>query len=203
MKVINKIILFMVCLVVVLGAMATAIILSGKNKEPIKSNIQTQIAEEEILDECTEEYEEMQKNDIIETDSEEEKISPNCQLTLKKYYKKCQDEINEYLTIDENLVNKTKEDLQKEYQDWEIKSFSSNKIVLYKEFDGDCAEHFILKDENGKIAVYRILENGEEELYETTEISTDYLTGLDNTDIKNGLCVNGLEKLNELIENFE
>lgn len=202
MKGINKVILIMVCLIVIIGAIATAMILSGKNKKNINYNEETKIAEE-ILDECTDEYEEMQKSDIIQTNFEEEKISPNCQITLKKYYKKCKDEINEYLTVDENLVNKTKEDLQEEYEDWEIKSFSSNQIVLYKEFDGECGEHFILKDDDGKIAIYKILENGEEELYETTEISTDYLTGLDNMDIQNGLRVNGLEKLNELIENFE
>ena len=201
MKGINKVILIMVCLIVII-AIATAMILSGKNKKNINYNEETKIAEE-ILDECTDEYEEMQKSDIIQTNFEEEKISPNCQITLKKYYKKCKDEINEYLTVDENLVNKTKEDLQEEYEDWKIKSFSSNQIVLYKEFDGECGEHFILKDDDGKIAIYKILENGEEELYETTEISTDYLTGLDNIDIQNGLRVNGLEKLNELIENFE
>lgn len=202
MKGINKIIIFMISLVVILGAIATAFILFKKEDNSPNERLETEISEE-IFDDCTDEYEDIEDNEILVTNSEEEKISPNCQITLKKYYKKCKDEINEYIEVPKKLVNKTKEDLQKEYIDWEIKSFTSSQIVIYKEFEGECNEHYILKDDNGKISIYKFTENGEEELYEKTEISTDYLTQTDNIDIKKGLKVNGQEKLNELIESFE
>ena len=46
-------------------------------------------------------------------------------------------------------------------------------------------------------------ENGQEKLYETTEIAIDYLTDEDKENIKNGIKVNGKEELNQLIEDFE
>ncbi len=54
-----------------------------------------------------------------------------------------------------------------------------------------------------KIAIYRINENNEEELYEETEIAIDYLTETDKVNIQNGIRVNGNENLNQLIEDFE
>lgn len=202
MNKINKVILAMVCIVVILGAIITAVMLFNKKDNEPEAKVEEKVAEE-ILDDCTDEYEEIQENEAIITNSDNEKISPNCRITFKKYYNKCKDTINEYKTVPQNLVNKTKEELQEEYNDWEIRNFSENEIELYKEYDGECNEHYILKDNNGKISIYKYSENGEEELYENTEIATDYLTPTDKINIKNGLKVNGKEELNEVIESFE
>ena len=55
------------------------------------------------------------------------------------------------------LVNKTKEDLQNYYKDYEIKSFDETQITLYKQLDGECGKHYLLKDDNGTITIYKIL----------------------------------------------
>lgn len=206
MRKINKMIISMICIIIILIAILSSVIIYGPTqKEHVNEKLETQISEV-ILDECTDEYideyEEIEE-ETISTNSEQEKISPNCKITLKKYYKKCKDEINEYIRVPESLVNATKEELQNQYKDWEIKEFSSNQIILYKEFEGECGEHYILKDEEGKIAIYKISEKGEESLYEKTDISTDYLPEKDKNAIKQGFKINVKEKLNELIESFE
>ena len=61
----------------------------------------------------------------------------------------------------------------------------------------------LLREKDGKIVIYKIDENGQEKLYETTEIAIDYLTDEDKENIKNGIKVNGKEELNQLIEDFE
>ena len=143
------------------------------------------------------------EEDIVPTNVEQDKISPNCKMILIKHYKGCNHEINEYIKVPERLVNLTKDEFQNEYKDWDIKEFTTEKITLYKEFEGICGEHYILKDEDGKISIYKILENGKEEIYEKTDISIDYLPINDKESIQKGLEVNGREKLNELIESFE
>ena len=180
----------------------------NRKKETNQNIIENEINEvsEKITDECTEEWEELDekaKLDIVETVEIEEKISPNCLVTLRSYYKGCQHTTNEYLDIPQELVNKTKEDLTQKYTGWEIKKYSSTQILLYKEYDGECGEHFILKSDNGKITIYKINENNKEEIYEKTEISVDYLTETDKIEIENGIKVNGKEELNQLIEDFE
>lgn len=180
---------------------------NGKNHNKQNNIIENNInlVSEKILDECTGEYEEIEKQakTEIETNSNEEKISPNCLITLKRYYNECNHTINEYIDVPKELVNGTKEDIQKEYPNWEIQKYSSNEIIIYKEFDSNCGQHFILRDNDGKIVIYKINENNEEEEYERTEISVEYLTDTDKIEIQKGIRVNGIEELNQLIEDFE
>ena len=86
-----------------------------------------------IEDECTEEYEEMQNSTTVV--SKEEKLSANAILILKKYYKKCEHTINEYVELPQEIVNMTEEEVQAEYPDWEVIGFQTGKLILYKEFE--------------------------------------------------------------------
>lgn len=174
---------------------------ANNNKQSSIIENEINIVSEKVTDECTEEYQNSEEK--IETNSQEEKISPNCLVILKKYYEECNHTINEYVDIPQDLVNGTEEDLKNEYPYWQIDKYSSNEIVLYKEFNSNCGQHFILKEDDGKITVYKINENNEEEIYENTEISVEYLSETDKSKISEGIKVNGIEELNQLLEDFE
>ncbi len=174
---------------------------TNNNKQNSIVENEINIVSEKVTDECTEEYQNSEEE--IETDSQEEKISPNCLLTLKKYYEECNHTINEYVDIPQDLVNGTEEDLKNEYPYWQVEKYSSNDIILYKEFNSNCGQHFVLREDNGKITVYKINENNEEEVYENTEISVEYLSETDKIKISEGIRVNGIEELNQLLEDFE
>ena len=68
-----------------------------KDNKEVNEKVQTKVSDEQILDECTDEYEELQSIASVKTNAKEEKISPNCIIKLKKYYKVCEYEINEYI----------------------------------------------------------------------------------------------------------
>ena len=174
---------------------------ANNNKQSSIVENEINIVSEKVTDECTEEYQNSEEE--IETDSQEEKISPNCLLTLKKYYEECNHTINEYVDIPQDLVNGIEEDLKKEYPYWQVEKYSSNDIILYKEFNSNCGQHFVLREDNGKITVYKINESNEEEVYENTEISVEYLSETDKIKISEGIRVNGIEELNQLLEDFE
>lgn len=174
---------------------------ANNNKQSSIVENEINIVSEKVTDECTEEYQNSEEE--IETDSQEEKISPNCLLTLKKYYEECNHTINEYVDIPQDLVNGIEEDLKKEYPYWQVEKYSSNDIILYKEFNSNCGQHFVLREDGGKITVYKINENNEEEIYEKTEISVEYLSETDKSKISEGIKVNGIEELNQLLEDFE
>lgn len=155
-----------------------------------------------VTDECTEEYENSEELEVVI--SQEEKISPNCKMIMKKTYKLCNHTIDEYVDVPQSLVNKTQKDLEKEYPYWKIEKFSSEEIIISKEFESYCGQNFKLKNENGKIVIYKIdEENGEEELYEKTDISTQYLSETDRNKLQSGIAIIGIENLNKSIEDFE
>ena len=154
-----------------------------------------------VEDECTEEYEEMQKVAVVSV--AEEKLSANAILILKKYYDKCEHTINEYVELPQELVNMTEKEVQAEYPDWEVIGFEKGKLTLYKELEDVCGEHFKLKIEDGKVVIYIVNSNGTESIYEKTNISSEYLTETDLLNMQDGLEIYGKEELNQIIEDFE
>ena len=196
----NKTIMSIIAIIVIIGAIIIGVQICKPNKE--QEDIITKVSDEKIEDDCTDEYQEIQE-EMLQANSTEEKISPNCFITMKKTYNKCGHTTSEYIAIPKELVNKTKEDLEEKYAGWTIDKFSDTQIVISKKEEGECGEHYIVKDKEGKVVIYKLLEDGTENEYEVTDISTEYLTETDKINIKNGIKVNGKQNLNQLIENFE
>lgn len=144
------------------------------------------------------------KNNItIKTNTNEEKISPKASCTLKRKYTKCGHTLKEYKKIPQELVNLTKEEVEEKYQDWEIETFTTVSLVLIKEEIGFCDEHYILKQKDDVIAIYKLKENGEEVFEELTGITVEYLTKNDKMEIEKGITVYGKEELNSILEDYE
>jgi len=179
----------------------TSYILFNKREEKEIENDENTYISEVIEDECTQEYEEAQK--VTTVSSTKEKLSSNAILILKKYYKKCEHTINEYVELPQELVNMTEEEVQAEYPEWEVIGFEKGKVTLYKEFDDVCGEHFKLKLEDGNVVIYIINNDGTESIYEKTSISSEYLTETDLINMQDGLEIYGKEELNQIIEDFE
>lgn len=199
----KSIIISAIIVLFILGTIIGIIMIKNSLPEEEKAEIAEQNTEE-IYDECTDEYEEMVKSNTLveETSSEGEKISPNCSIIFKRHYNDCGHTIEQYASIPTELVNKTEEDLQKQYEGWTIEEFSRNQIILYREFDSECGEHYILREKDGKVAIY--LKTGDtEELVEETEIATEFLTQTDRIELQNGIEANGRVELNQLIEDYE
>lgn len=190
------VILFIVIIIIVAIFVGTSIYKSQNNDDNIK--------QEEVNTKVENKIENNVRNDIsVDINSEEEKISPNATLILKKTYKECGHSIKDYVEIPEELVNLTKEELEKQYKDWQVEKFTPLDVILTKEIEGSCKEHYILKEQDGVIAIYEEKENGEEVLKEITGISTEYLTENDRMEIKKGIKVYGKENLNSKLEDYE
>lgn len=196
----NKTIMSIIAIIVIIGAIIIGVQICKPNKE--QEDIITKVSDEKIEDDCTDEYQEIQE-EMLQANSTEEKISPNCFITMKKTYNKCGHTTSEYIAILKELVNKTKEDLKEKYAGWTIDKFSDTQIVISKKEEGECGEHYIVKDKEGKVVIYKLLEDGTEKEYEVTDISTEYITDTDKINMKNGIKVNGKQELNQLIEDFE
>ena len=196
----NKTIMSIIAIIVIIGAIIIGVQICKPNKE--QEDIKTKVSDEKIEDDCTDEYQEIQE-EMLQANSTEEKISPNCFITMKKTYNKCGHTTSEYIAIPKELVNKTKEDLEEKYAGWTIDKFSDTQIVISKKEEGECGEHYIVKDKEGKVVIYKLLEDGTENEYEVTDISTEYITDTDKINMKNGIKVNGKQELNQLIEDFE
>ena len=124
-------------------------------------------------------------------------------MIFESYYSKCGHSKIRSEKIANEYVNKTKEEMQKIYSDWEIRSFSSDRIELFKNENSLCGNHYIVKEENGYVTVYNINKDGQEVLSDKTDISTKYLPKDDNDLLKNGIKANSTSQLEQILADFE
>ena len=170
----NKIITVMISLVVIFFAVFFGIkFYEDMRQSKVENEItnSTQLSEE-IIDDCTEEMEELQKQNELDTQANAQTqitLSPNCSFIFKTRYEECGHITNKYMNIPTELVNKTQEEIQNIYSEWTIEEFESNEVVLVKSKEGSCGEHYVLRDVNGFIVVYLINDSGEENVYEETD----------------------------------
>lgn len=166
-----------------------------ENKKQLDSNVQNSLYNNTVNNTSTEE---------IQTSVAKEKISINTEVVEEIYYVQCDHLIRNTRKDIKSLVNMTKEELAKKYPDWDIKEFSTDKVTLYKEEQGFCNEHYLVKDVDGVVTIYNMdNEDKINDLIEITEIETKYLTETDQEDLKQGIRVYTEQKLNKLLEDFE
>ncbi len=139
----------------------------------------------------------------LTTMSEEDKVSPNSSFALKKYYDECSHFDYEEAEIPKELVNLTKQEVEDYYADWEVEKFSENELVLAKEINGYCKEHFLIRLDDENVNVYQLGTLGELKEYKKTDISRDYLPEEDIENLEEGITVFGEGKLSSVLEDFE
>jgi len=140
----------------------------------------------------------------VKANNSEQKITPNTTIIKKVYYIDCEHIKQESEEVNEKLINMNESQFQAEYIGWEIQKFTSNEVVIYKEVYDYCNEHYLIKEENGKIVVYKIDKYDREiEKIRETEIETKYLTEADLENIKQGVKVYSKKELNKALEDFE
>lgn len=140
---------------------------------------------------------------VVITSSQDIKTTPNTVFVFKTYYDKCMHVINKKIKVSEEFVNKSEEQIQIFYEDWKIEEFSKDKVVFYRELEGICNEHYIIKDVDGYLNIFMIDENNVENLLEKTDIVTMYMPDEDKVLLKEGIKVIGKDNLNSAIEDYE
>ena len=144
------------------------------------------------------------KTKEIQTSTQNEKISVNTKIIEQIYYNKCDHIIETELKDKKQYINMTKEMLTKKFPTWAIKKFNNDEVILYKEEEDFCNEHFLVKDVDGYITVYTLNSNGEIlEILKTTDISTNCLAEADKSNFEKGVTIYTKQNLNKLIEDFE
>ena len=140
---------------------------------------------------------------LIANANDEVKTTPNTEIVFEIYYNKCGHTSVKKVFVSEEDVNKNEEQIAQKYKEWKIRSFTKDMIELYKEENKMCDNHYIVKDNEGKIAIYKIEENDNETLIEDTEISTKYLPQEDLELLKKGIRANNNNKLQEILSDYE
>lgn len=146
-------------------------------------------------------------NSNLEILKEDTVITPNTFIEERIHYTECDHIITKVTLVVNELVNMSKKEyvkyLEENYPSNKLIAFSSSKITLGTTKNHLCENHYIVGEENGLIAIFRIGENGEKVL---DKVFTDYpislLMEVDQQKIIEGIVVDSEDELSEILENF-
>lgn len=163
---------------------------------------QNSIKAKELADELKRKMIE-EEEQTVSTSSNTIKVSPNSIVQKNTVYKICNHIVQETEIIPEELTNKEQKDIEQYYKDWQIKKFGSSEVILYNEKNEYCDRHYILKENDGVIAIYKLNQDNKEIFKENTQIQVQYLPEVDLLNLKKGIYAIGEQELNSILEDFE
>lgn len=141
-------------------------------------------------------------SNTIATNSSEARISPNAVVTMKKVYLQCGHTIEEQEEVPNEVVNMNPEEVKLYYNEWKLESFTKDNVIITRTYNEKCNEHYMLKEDNGYIAIYKENNNGYEKI-EQTEIYVEFLTDMDIKKLEEGINIIGRKNVNSVLEDFE
>lgn len=149
----------------------------------------------------------LEENEDLQIHKEEIRISPNTIMEERIYYATCEHLSSKIGQVDPLYINLSKEELNQylndNQPDRKLISFSASKITIGVTKNHLCENHFIIGEKDGKVAIFKIGENGEkvvDTIFEDYPISL--LMEIDQEKLTEGIRVDSEEELSEILENF-
>jgi len=152
--------------------------------------------------EIVEEDAEEPSDDTIMDYVSEPRTTPHTRIILKTYYMRCGHTAVDRQDIDTSLIGLDEEGLLGHYPGWDVERFESEEVILLRQLEGACPGHYVLKVNNGYVAIYRITENGEEILIEITDIPLSILRLRDQDRLRQGMLLDSIEEVNHYLEDL-
>ncbi len=168
----------------------------------------THIADKQLPDDSANSLESDQGleelDESMEAALEVSKTEGNWILTLERTYTICKHTITDEMPMGTRYVGKTSEELSLAYPLWQLVEFTPEKVMFTVDIDGYCPEHYVIKEEDGYLVVYRPeKETGALYPVEKTGISYDRLTPDMQDKVDIGLAVDTIEDVEYLMEDWE
>ncbi len=188
--------LALVCAVVLVGGFAIGYLVTyEKNPEKLqRPDDVTEMAEENNAQQPS--------DDAIMDYASEPTTTYDTRLIFKSFYSQCGHTVVERQDIPARMVGVDEHQMHGLYPDWEVEKFGRDEVILYRRREGACPEHYILKVENGYVAIYRTVDEGETEIVEVTDIPVSILRLKDQERLRQGMLLDNIEEVNQYLEDL-
>lgn len=132
----------------------------------------------------------------------QEKITLSTKMVYEYYYEdddktEVLEEVPPYFLIDMTRIN-----LEENFKDWQIQSFSSKEVVMRKNIKGQSSQHYILGEYEGYIAVFYQKEINGVNLKEITDTPVNSLSEEEQARLREGIRIEGNDELMKVLEDY-
>ena len=143
-----------------------------------------------------------ENTNAITVSIDETKLSPNAEIVIKKRFKLCGHTTVNRMSVPIEMVNYTEEQVKEKYTGWKIEAFNQEEVILSKEMEANCDEHYVLKIEEEKLKIYNQVTEDKYNYIDEINIQIGLLPSLELAELEHGIEVYGEEALNNLVENY-
>lgn len=143
-----------------------------------------------------------ENTNAITVSIDETKLSPNAEMVIKKRFKLCGHTTVNRMSVPIEMVNYTEEQVKEKYTGWKIEAFNQEEVILSKEMEANCDEHYVLKIEEEKLKIYNQVTEDKYNYIDEINIQIGLLPSLELAELEHGIEVYGEEALNNLVENY-
>lgn len=133
---------------------------------------------------------------------DEIKLSPNAEMTIKKKFALCGHTTINKMSIPMEMINYTEDEVKKKYTGWIIEKFEQDELILSKEIEANCENHYVLKIEDEKLKIYNELTEEKSNFVDEIDIDIELIPSIEINNLQEGVRVYGEEELNDLVENY-
>ena len=128
----------------------------------------------------------------------------NTLLIFETYYTSCNDKIVEERKAQGDEIGLSRQKIEAKFPDWDVHEFSYARIILTKQLEDYCPNHFVLKDRDGMVVIYMPSEEkNEERNIQQTQISIDKLPPDVQDEIRKGVVMDSLEEVEYFMESLD
>ncbi len=122
---------------------------------------------------------------------------------FERMYKSCGHNSITYRSATAQETGLSRGQIEDMHSSWEIKEFSPSIVWLFEEIDGYCPNHYIIREKDGCIAIYRPDKDGQGVyLIHQTNIEVALLNADIQERIREGWVVDSIEQLELLMESW-
>lgn len=129
-------------------------------------------------------------------------IRPGTIIIIEKRYTKCGHTVSTKIDVPIDMVNLNESQLKLAFKGWEITNFLPKKVVLIKEVQTKCINHYILKEKDGLVAVYYQQPINGVSLKEVTPLSVKNLPQKERSRLKEGIKIESPQELAQTLEDL-
>ncbi|NLJ88478.1 MAG: hypothetical protein GX327_06845 [Epulopiscium sp.] len=143
---------------------------------------------------------EMQKLHVVQGNTD--KITPSTLLIYQYYDEKSNKTIEEKEKVPYFLIDLTKDEVQEIYYDWQVSSFSSEKVVLKKSIFTKNNSQYVLGVHDGFVAIFYNNEEDVTKVKEVTETPISSLPPEERNKLEKGIKVYSEDELIRMLEDY-
>ncbi len=139
-----------------------------------------------------------------EAGTQPSRVETGCELIQRLNYSRCDHNIERRTPLPQELVGKTRQEVETAYEGWQVTEFLPKRITMARLFDMYCSKHVVvMPDESGVLGVFENKYGDAMAFVQSLQMPLSSLPDSMQEEVRQGKGFDSLEDVEAWLENIE